>query len=411
MENHDSLERQFEALRTLGATLNTVSDLDVILEAVLTQARRFVGAESGSIYVREEGRLILRYAQNDSFDEDNKKQLASYLNQELTVNTNSMASFVARAGLILNVPDAYNISEDKPYRFKSDLDQKTGYLTRSSLSLPLKDIRSKVIGVLQLINRRDCSGQLAAFDDMDEGMMLLFSTTAALALERTQLIRQTILRSIKMAELRDRRETVHHAQRVGNLAALLYGEWAARRNLDSAEIKTNCENLRMAAMLHDIGKVGISDRVLNKPGRLSPEERLEMQRHVQIGIEVLSPIKSALDELVADVIFNHHERWDGRGYPGWIDPATGLPLPGHHAEDGRPSGKKGEEISIYSRATALADVFDALSSARTYKEAFDEDLVCQILMQESGHHFDPELVDILLKHLDSARAVLARFQD
>lgn len=404
-------ERQFDALRTLGATLNTVSDLDAIMESVLTQARRFVEAEAGSIYVREEGRLMLCYAQNDSFDETSRRKLTSYISQEITVNANSMASFVARGGQALNVPDAYNISEGAPYRFKSDLDKKTGYLTRSSLSLPLKDIRSKVIGVLQLINRRGPDGKIQPFDNADEEMLLIFSTAAALALERTQLIRQTLLRSIKMAELRDKRETVQHAQRVGNLAALLYGEWAAKRGLDPVQVKNDCENLRMAAMLHDVGKVGISDRVLNKPGRLSPEERVEMQRHVLIGMEVFAPIKSTLDELIADVILNHHERWDGRGYPGWIDPVTCLPVPGHRTEDGRPVGKKGEEISIFSRATALADVFDALSSTRVYKEAFDEDLVCQILMQESGHHFDPELVDILLKNLDKARAARERFQD
>ncbi|UQZ88770.1 phosphohydrolase [Deltaproteobacteria bacterium Smac51] len=418
MEWDESAARQFDinndrfdALRTLGSTLNEVSDLDMTMETVLSEARRFIGAEAGSIYVRRDGRLILSYAQNDSFDEKGQKKLASYVNQELPVNTNSMASFVVREGVTLNVPDAYNIEVDRPYRFKSDLDKKTGYTTRSTLSLPLKDIRSNVIGVLQLINRRDSSGEIQPFDRTDEELMLIFSTTAALALERTDLIRQMLLRSIKMAELRDHRETVYHAQRVGALAAMLYGEWAARRNLDPVEVKRNTDNLRMAAMLHDVGKVGVSDSVLNKPGRLTQQEREEMQRHVQIGIQVFAPIKTALDEMIADVILNHHERWDGRGYPGWIDPATGLALSGHRTDDGKPKGKKGEEISIFGRVAALADVFDALSSTRVYKDAFDEDLVCQILMQESGHHFDPELVDILLKNLDNARTLRERFPE
>jgi HD-GYP domain-containing protein (c-di-GMP phosphodiesterase class II) len=206
-------------------------------------------------------------------------------------------------------------------------------------------------------------------------------------------------------------ESTTHAQRVAALAVMLYEEWARKRSADPHSLKRELGRLRVAAMLHDVGKVGIPDSILNKPGRLAPTERQEMEKHVLLGTRLFEPVYSGLDVMTHDVILNHHERWDGRGYPGWINPETGLPLPGHHGQNHRAVGKKGEEISIFGRVTAVADVFDALISPRLYKEAFDEELVIQIMLQESGHHFDPELVDILLTNFERAKRIRNRFPE
>ncbi len=403
---------KYEALRTLAGTLNGVSDLDTMMETILSEARRFVGAEAGSIYVPEGARLIFAYSQNDFFAKrDQDLESSPYKNQAISLVGNSLAGFVARENTPLNIADAYDIPLDKPYRFEPIFDRRTGYLTRSILTLPLTDARDQVIGVLQVINRLDEQGRPRVFDQDDESLMRVFSTTAAMALERSQLIRQVLLRTVKMVELRDPLETVGHAQRVGATAGMLYEHWARARNLEPAAIKRDVDHLRLAGMLHDIGKVGIPDQVLNKPNRLDPAERQEMERHVLTGLALFEPSSSELDMMIREVILSHHERWDGRGYPGWVHLDTGLPLPGHRGGDGRAPGKKGEEISIFGRVTAVADVFDVLSSRRAYKEAFDEDLVCQIMLQESGHHFDPELVDILLVNLNQAQGIRKRFPE
>lgn len=403
---------KYEALRALAATLNGIYDLDAMLEAVLSQARRFVKAEAGSIYVPEGHRLLFAYSQNDFFSrQDDNNGSVHYKNQELSLVGNSLASYVARENMTLNIAEAYDIPLEAPYRFEPVFDQLTGYLTRSVLTLPLNAARGEVIGVLQVINRQLEGGEIGVFDRDDEELMQIFSATAAMAMERVQLIRRMLLRTVKISELRDPLETASHALRVGALAGFLYEQWALARSLDPDEVRKNVDHLRLAAMMHDIGKVGVPDMVLNKPNRLEPRERLEMEKHVLIGYKLFDPCASELDHMIREVILSHHERWDGQGYPGWVDPDTGRPLPDHLGPEGRAPGKKAEEISVFGRVTAVADVFDALSSRRVYKEAFDEDLVCQIMLQESGRHFDPELVDLLLNNLGQAKNIRKRFPE
>lgn len=403
---------KYEALRALAATLNGISDLDAMMAAVLSEARRFVRAEAGSIYIPDGHRLLFAYSQNDFFsNRDNNDGSLQYKNQELSMVGNSLASYVARENTVLNIAEAYDIPLEAPYRFDPVFDRLTGYLTRSVLTLPLNGARGEVIGVLQVINRLEEGGEIGIFDQDDEELMQIFSSTAAMAMERAKFIRQMLLKAVKIAELRDPLETASHAQRVGALSGFLYEWWARRRGLNQDEIRKNVDHLRLAAMLHDIGKVGVPDTVLNKPNRLDPAERLEMEKHVLIGYHLFDPSSSDLDLMIREVILSHHERWDGQGYPGWVDPETGTPLTDRRDEEGRVPGKKGEEISIFGRVTAVADVFDALSSRRVYKEAFDEDLVCQIMLQESGRHFDPELVDLLLCNLDQAKIIRKRFPE
>ena len=167
----------------------------------------------------------------------------------------------------------------------------------------------------------------------------------------------------------------------------------------------------MAAMLHDVGKIAISDLILKKPGRFNPEEYEIMKKHTVLGAQLFQDRQSDFDDAAAQVALNHHERWDGDGYPGHVDIATGNPLKGFQRSDGSAAGKSGEETPIYGRIVALADVYDALSSARVYKEAWDEAEVLAKIEENSGRHFDPELVEIFFESLDLLRSIQKRYTD
>ena len=119
-----------------------------------------------------------------------------------------------------------------------------------------------------------------------------------------------------------------------------------------------------------------------------------MKLHTLFGANLFSDIYSDFDESAGVVALNHHERWDGKGYPGHIDLQTQLPLPGYEAENGGARGKQGEEIPLFGRIVALADVYDALSCRRCYKEAWDGNEVLAAIREEAGKQFDPELVEV-----------------
>jgi HD-GYP domain-containing protein (c-di-GMP phosphodiesterase class II) len=242
--------------------------------------------------------------------------------------------------------------------------------------------------------------------------MLHFAGIAAVALERAQMTRAMILRMIRMAEMRDPRETGAHANRVAGFALAIYETWARHRNIRQKQIDRTRDVLRMGAMLHDVGKVATSDLILKKPSQLSDEEFEIMKQHTIQGARLFSNLQSDYDEAAAIIALNHHEKWDGTGYPGHVDSVTGRPEPGHKSKDGGPlPGKKGEEIPILGRIVAIADVYDALSSKRSYKEQWDEARSIEMISRGSGTHFDPELVEIFLNQLPSIRAIQTRYID
>jgi putative two-component system response regulator len=159
-------------------------------------------------------------------------------------------------------------------------------------------------------------------------------------------------------------DTSQHAQRVGMCAALI------ARALELPEPFVDL--IRDAAPLHDIGKVGISRRILLKPGKLSPAEWMHMMRHVDMGSQILAPARSPVLRLAAEIARTHHERWDGNGYV---------------------AGLTGEEIPMSGRITALADVWDTLTHERPYKPAWSEARALAEIASGSGAHFDPRVVE------------------
>jgi HD-GYP domain-containing protein (c-di-GMP phosphodiesterase class II) len=167
----------------------------------------------------------------------------------------------------------------------------------------------------------------------------------------------------------------------------------------------------MAAMLHDVGKVAISDVILKKPGRFNSDEYEIMKQHTVLGARLFLDAQSDFDEAALQVALNHHERWDGKGYPGHVDVGMGLPLAAYALPDGSAQGKAGEQIPLFGRIVALADVYDALSSARVYKEAWDESQVLETIQKEAGHQFDPELVECFFSRINVLRSIQDRYKD
>ena len=211
------------------------------------------------------------------------------------------------------------------------------------------------------------------------------------------------MRMISMAELRDPKETGAHVNRVASYAVEIYEHWAKSKGLPEDKINKNRDVLRMAAMLHDVGKVAISDVILKKPARFTPEEYEIMKQHTYMGACLFANPSSEFDIAAQEVALNHHERWDGKGYPGNIDITTGEKI----SEE----PKKGEDVPVFGRIVAIADVYDALSSRRVYKDAWDEDKVLGIMREERGNQFDPEMIDSFFDSLDVLNAITARYPD
>jgi response regulator RpfG family c-di-GMP phosphodiesterase len=279
------------------------------------------------------------------------------------------------------------------------------------LTFPLKTNRGDIIGVLQLINAKDASGRVGPFSKNDEPLILHFANMAAVAIERAQMTRAMILRTIRMAELRDPLETGPHVNRVASYAVVIYDVWAVKQGIPDTVIDKNRDTLRMAAMLHDVGKVAISDSILQKPGRLDNTEREVMKLHTIMGARLFSDRYSEFDEMAAVVALTHHEKWDGTGYPGHVNIDDGKVLPGYEIADGTAMPKKGQEIPVFGRLVALADVYDALGSRRAYKERWDEARVFEELNACSGTYFDPEIVEMFFSCIETIRSISERYPD
>ena len=147
------------------------------------------------------------------------------------------------------------------------------------------------------------------------------------------------------------------------------------------------------------------------PARLTPEEYQIMQYHTVAGARLFEDSTSDLDKLSAEIALNHHERWDGRGYPGYVDINTGQPIAGRMTQDGKPLGKREEEISLFGRIVSIADVYDALCSRRSYKEPWSEEEALAEIESQAGKMFDPELVKMFFSIQDVIGVIKQHYPD
>ena len=405
-------QEKIDLITQISLDINKVKDLDLLLESILTNSRKFFNADAGSIYLKDSDELRFSYAQNATLQKrlGPRKKLI-YTTFTIPINSSSIAGYVAEYCEPVNIPDAYKMSNTVPYTWDSEFDKVSHYTTRSMLTVPMTTHRGEVLGVMQLINAQDDAGGYIPFSSADDSLIMHFATSAALALERAQMTRNIILRMISMAELRDPKETGAHVNRVAAYSVEIYEAWAQEKAIPSEEVQRQRDILRMAAMLHDVGKVAISDLILKKPDRLSEEEFEIIKSHTFIGARLFKDIHSDFEEIAAKVALNHHERWDGTGYPGYIDPITESPLTGHETRDGNPLPKRENEIPLFGRIVAVADVYDALRSRRSYKEPWGEDRILSEMQSLSGTHFDPELITAFFSCLDVLKSIAKRYPD
>lgn len=378
--------------------------IEELLRRVLLKSRQLTGAEAGSIFlVRGNGatrRLEASNAQNDVVPLE-PAQIVVPINQA------SIAGFTAITGETVFVDDLYEISADVPFTFDPSFDLNLGYCSRSMLSFPLLNHDRRVIGVVQLINRKGRSGEgPLSFQAEQADLIVPFNHIVGSAIERAEMTAKIEAQNVRLkkrnAQLKAQREriavlkdqteeafqlsisllasaaevhdenTARHVERVNEYSFFL---------ADVLGMPTAfCDEIRYSAQLHDVGKMSIDTAILRKKGPLTEEERDEMKRHPVFGYRILSA--SDRLQMAGEIALNHHERWDGNGYP---------------------YGRKGREIPMAARIVAVADIYDALRSSRPYKPEFDHEATRRTLLKGDDRMdvhglFDPKVIEAFAEH-------------
>ncbi len=350
-----------EAVLHLGRALASIKDLkQLVASQMVPELVALLHADRGSVFLIDHER----------------QELYSVVALDLEIKEirvpvqRGLAGFVARTGQILNVPDAH-----RDDRFNPEIDRKTGYRTKSVLAAPMVDPQGRRIGVIQVINKKTAS----AFTREDEELLSAIASQAAIAIINVRLVeeqRQMFESFITtMAAALDARDsmTAGHTQRVTEYAIGI----GRALGLDHQQL----ERIRIAGTLHDMGKINTPDAVLKSTSdHLTKEERKIIEQHAAYTRVIVRNIKlppelAGLPEESA----GHHERMDGSGYP---------------------DGLKGKRIPLVARILAVADVFDAITSKRHYREPMSIDQALKVIREGSGTHFDPQCVKAFMKYFE-----------
>lgn len=352
-ENKSRLELIYEVSKKVGS----VSRMTQLLEKTIKMTQQTLNASASS---------VLLYGDNDRelFFEVASGPVGKALRRVRVSTQSGVAGWVARNGKPLIVND---VNRDK--HFDRIIDEITGFVTRSIICVPLM-VHRKVMGVIQVINKRDGSD----FNEQDLEAVVSVAATAAMAIENTKL-HQTILEAYKstittLAAAIDAKDpyTRGHSQRVM--------EYALLGGMSLSLPAEDMETLEYASILHDIGKISIDTRILNKPDSLTPSEWNMIREHPTIGANLLKEIPFL--EKASELVLYHHERYDGEGYP------TGL---------------KGEEIPMGARLIAVADAFDTMTTDRSYRPALTVEYSISELYGCSGTQFCPKAVEAFVSSL------------
>lgn len=401
----DKESRRVTSSKNLDTLLNRmekfhhIKDLHSLLDEILSEARSLTHADAGSIFLLEDQSLKFSFVQNDTLFKNNiLSNKYIYTRNTVTIDTSSLAGYVAKTGKPLSIKDAHGIDPDAPYSFNPYFDDISNYRTKSMLIVPLKSSTREIVGVMELINSKSANGRTIPFSKSFQFFVSQFAFYAAVAIERAMVMRAMVLKMIKIAELRDPEETQEHVYRVASYSYEIYQKWARMHRVPEVEVKKYGDVLRIAAMLHDVGKVGISDKILKKPGKLTGDEFAIVKNHSLYGARLFDTSNSEWESMAYEVSLNHHECWDGSGYPGMIpDLSAEPPTTG--------KGKKRDEIPLSARIVALADVYDALISKRVYKDSWEEEKTLHYIQEKSGKQFEPELVEIFMEIYDTIKAI------
>ena len=401
--------KHLQSIFEIDQKLNEIQDIDVLLERILTEARRIVNADAGSIYEVQGKNLAIKYAQNDTQSSKlNPGEKLPFLAFSFPITEKSISGYVALSGEMLNIHDAYKIPEGVPYSFNPGSDAATGYHTKSMLTIPLKIADSSLLGVLQIINAKNEDGEYIEFDSDAELYINHFASNAANALGQAKSRRDLVEAMTSMANMRDPKETGMHVARVSKFSVEIYDRWAFNHKTPEAEREKFRDFLATASKCHDFGKIGIEDKILKKPGRFDDDERAIMNSHTCLGAQLFKAFSSPLFEMCKDINLRHHEWWDGsRGYPGkldWVSYEQGKPLP-------KAEALKGEEIPLAARIVSVADVFDALSHARVYKPAWTMEDAVNEIQKSAGTQFDPGVVEAFMQIKDRLIAISNSYGD
>lgn len=349
------------ALLKIGQTVSAETNIDVLLKVIAEETKSAIQADRCSVFL---------------YDKKNNELWSKIAlgmeSQEIRFPVGKgLAGHVVRTGETINIKNAYTDE-----RFNKEIDIQTGYKTTTILCMPIKNLNQEIIGAFQVLNKAN-----GTFTEEDEDLLVAIGSSAGIALENAQLFKQQKEMFIEQKQIFDSfidtlaasidardKITAGHSSRVK-----LYSELIARElGLDAKTV----EIIEKAATLHDIGKIGIRDSVLQKEGKLTDEEYKHIQEHVEITHNILERIHMSDDfKIVTEIACSHHEKYDGSGYYRKI---------------------KGDDIHIGGRILAVADVFDAITSKRHYRDKMPIINVIDILLKDSDKHFDRKIVDCFL---------------
>ncbi|HAO92389.1 MAG: phosphohydrolase [Deltaproteobacteria bacterium GWC2_56_8] len=350
----DGRLRQFSTLQEVGNLLNSTLDQKVVRHRAMEAITSIMRAEAGSLLLVDElnKQLYFEVALGEKGDEI----------KEVRLNIGEgIAGWVAKHGRPLVIND---VASDK--RFQANVDRKSRFTTRDMVCVPVR-IKGKVIGVLQAINRIG-----GTFEKEDLRLFQLFSNQVAIALDNARLyeeIRETFhATSEALAEAIEKRDpyTGGHTKRVFEYSLAI----GKHMGMPAKAL----EILKLSAVLHDIGKIGIEDRILRKDAPLDAEEAAVMRLHPQYGAEIMKHVPQ-LKDIVPGMLY-HHERVDGQGYP---------------------RGFKGEQIPLIARVISVADTYDAMTTTRPYRKGLPPAVAIAELRKFTGVQFDAQVVEAFIR--------------
>ena len=354
---------------------------DIVSERITAKIKNLVNVDDAVIYTIAKGKLCHRDRRYNR-------------NIEALCEEYSALREVLRLRKPLIIPDIHNIKDESPYSdsFLSIL--KTDIEPRAVAIIPVYDDEDNIKLMLFLINPKNDRGKPIEFSTNIIGLAHKTVALSLPLLQRSELIKNMIFKMVKISSMKDPNETGLHVQRVGIYSAEIFHQWAVNNHMPDDYAYTFKDQIRLAAMLHDVGKAGIDEVILKKPAKLTPEEYEHIKTHCILGARLFDDDQDDVGMMSREIALHHHQKWDGTGY-------------------GEP-GKLtlfGEKIPLSARIVAVADVFDALVSKRCYKPAYPFNEACRLLGEKAGSHFDPAVIDAFFAIQNTIKSISKLYRE